>query len=70
MTCPHCAHFSAESAPVLKDRWIKSGQVSLEFRHFAFNALDLGAVVLARCTGPARFAATTAFIYQTQDSLA
>ena len=66
MTCPHCAHFSMESAPVLKDRWIRSGQVSLEFRHFVFNPLDLGAVVLARCAGPARFAATTAFIYQTQ----
>lgn len=66
LTCPHCAHFQAESAPVLKERFIRSGQVSLEFRHFVFNALDLGAVVLARCGGPARFADTTAFIYGTQ----
>ena len=66
MTCPHCAAFSAESAPVLKDRMIRSGQVSLEFRHFVFNPLDLGAVILARCTGPARFAATTAYIFSTQ----
>ena len=66
LTCPHCAVFSAESAPVLKERWIRSGQVSLEFRHFVFNPLDLAAVVLARCTGPARFAVTTAFIFQTQ----
>ena len=66
LTCPHCAAFQAESAPVLKERWIRSGQVSLEFRHFVFNALDLGAVVLARCGGPAHFAATTTFIYQTQ----
>ena len=65
-TCPHCAAFAAESAPVLKDRWIRSGQVSLEFRHFVFNPLDLGAVILARCTGPSRFAATTAFLYATQ----
>lgn len=67
MTCPHCAHFQAESAPLLHDRWIRSGQVSLEFRHFVFNPLDLAAVILARCTGPARFAATTGFIYATQD---
>lgn len=67
MTCPHCAAFSAESAPVLKERMIRSGQVSLEFRHFVFNPLDLAAVILARCTGPSRFAATTAFLFATQD---
>ena len=67
MTCPHCAAFAAESAPVLKERMIRSGQVSLEFRHFVFNSLDLAAVVLARCTGPSRFAATTAYLYATQD---
>ena len=66
-TCPHCAHFAAESAPVLKDRLIRSGSTSLEFRHYIFNGLDLGAAVLARCTGPRRFAATTAYIYATQD---
>ena len=66
MTCPHCAAFNAESAPVLKERMIRLGQVSLEFRHFVFNPLDLGAVILARCTGPARFAATTAYIFASQ----
>lgn len=66
-TCSHCADFSNQSGPVLKDRMIRSGQVSLEFRHVVFNALDLGAAVLARCTGPRRFAATTARIYQMQD---
>lgn len=68
MTCSHCAAFSVESAAVLKQRMIRSGSVSLEFRHFVFNALDLGAVVLARCGGPDRFAATTAYIYETQMS--
>lgn len=66
-TCPHCAHFSNESAPVLKERMIRSGSTSLEFRHVVFNGLDLGAAVLARCTGPRRFAATTALFYRTQD---
>lgn len=66
-TCPHCAAFAAESAPVLHDRMIRSGDVSLEFRHFLFNALDLGVAVLARCTGPRGFADTTALFYRTQD---
>lgn len=65
-TCPHCAHFAVESGPVLKDRMIRSGSTSLEFRHVVFNGLDLGAAVLARCAGPGRFAGTSAFIYATQ----
>jgi protein-disulfide isomerase len=64
-TCSHCAEFANDSAPVLKDRLIRSGTTSLEFRHVVFNALDLGAAVLARCTGPS-FAVTTARFYQTQ----
>lgn len=67
-TCPHCAHFSAESGPVLKERMIRDGTVRLEFRHVVFNALDLDAAVLARCTGPRNFLAATAFIYATQDA--
>ena len=66
-TCSHCADFANQSGPVLKDRMIRSGSVSLEFRHVVFNAVDLGAAVLARCTGPRNFAATTARFYRTQD---
>jgi protein-disulfide isomerase len=66
-TCSHCADFANQSGPVLKDRMIRSGDVSLEFRHVVFNAVDLAAAVTARCTGPANFAATTARFYQMQD---
>lgn len=67
-TCPHCAHFAAESGPVLKDRMIRSGAVSLEFHHVVFNAIDLAAAVLARCTGPKNFLSTTSYLFATQDS--
>ena len=66
-TCSHCAALANQSAPVLKERMIRSGSTSLEFRHVVFNGLDLGAAVLARCTGPRGFAATTALFYATQD---
>ena len=65
-TCSHCADFSVRSDAELKGRLIRSGVVSLEFRHFVFNGIDLGAAVLARCTGPRGFAATTAHFYATQ----
>lgn len=66
-TCPHCAAFAVESAPVLKDQMVRSGAVSLEYRHLIRDGLDLGAAILARCTGPRNFAATTAYIFAAQD---
>lgn len=66
-TCPHCAAFAAESAPVLRERMIRSGAVSVEFRHLIRDGLDLGAAVLARCGGAKSFAATSAYIFATQD---
>lgn len=54
-TCPHCAAFAAESAPVLHDRFVRDGSVSLEYRHLIRDGLDLGAAILARCTGTARW---------------
>lgn len=66
-TCPHCAAFAAESAPVLKEQMIRSGSTSLEYRHLVRDGLDLAAVVLARCGGAGRFATTSSYIFQMQD---
>ncbi|MDB5696602.1 MAG: hypothetical protein JWN21_2145 [Sphingomonas bacterium] len=65
-TCSHCAEFSVESDKELKGRLIRTGAVSLEFRHFVFNGIDLAAAILARCTGPRGFAATTGYLFATQ----
>jgi protein-disulfide isomerase len=65
-TCSHCAHFSAESEPVLRKKMIRSGSTSLEFRHLIRDGLDLGAAIVARCTGSAGFAATTADLFAQQ----
>lgn len=65
-TCSHCAEFSVQSDKELKGRLIRTGAVSLEFRHFVFNGIDLAAAVLARCTGPRGFAGTTAYLFATQ----
>ena len=54
-TCPHCAHFTAESDAELTPL-IRSGRVSLEVRHVVRDGLDLAAALVARCGGPARFA--------------
>jgi protein-disulfide isomerase len=65
-TCPHCAHFSAESRDALKPM-IRSGSTALEFRHLIRDRLDLAAAVLARCAGAKGFFGTTEAIFAAQD---
>jgi protein-disulfide isomerase len=66
-TCSHCAHFATESKPVLKGAMIRSGSTSLELRHVVRDALDLSAVVVARCGGPAGFARVSDAIFAGQE---
>jgi protein-disulfide isomerase len=55
LTCPHCAEFAEKGVPALVSKYVKSGQVSYEFRNFVRDPLDLAASLLARCNGPAAF---------------
>lgn len=65
-TCSHCADFTRDAEPVLKDRLIRSGSTSWEFRHLIRDPFDLAAAVVARCAGPRGFAATSAAIFAAQ----
>ena len=65
-TCSHCADFSTESEKVLKGEMIRSGKVSLEYRHMIRDRLDLAAALLARCFGPRGFAGASAAIFASQ----
>ena len=51
MTCPHCAHFSAETFPELKKRYIDTGKVRYTLRAFPLDALAAAGFMLARCAG-------------------
>ncbi|GGB28638.1 hypothetical protein GCM10011380_17840 [Sphingomonas metalli] len=66
-TCPHCGHFAVQSAPVLKDRMIRSGSTSLEVRHMVRDPIDLAAATIVRCGGAARFAATHLAMFAGQE---
>ncbi|PSJ37625.1 thioredoxin domain-containing protein [Allosphingosinicella deserti] len=55
LTCPHCAEFSEQGAPVIVSKYVKSGQVSFEFRNVVRDPVDLAAALLARCNGAAAF---------------
>jgi protein-disulfide isomerase len=67
-TCPHCARFSADSAPVLRDRMVRSGTTSTEIRHQIHDALDLSAAVVARCGGARTFVPLSTAIWAQQET--
>jgi hypothetical protein len=68
-TCSHCGDFVAQSKPVLFDRQVRSGTVSVEVRHAIRDGLDLSAALLARCAGPRNFPAVHAAIFANQKAL-
>ena len=67
LTCSHCRDFHKDSA-ALKSNYIKSGQVSLEYRPFMLNIYDFAATKLAICEGPDRFFTWTDQLYSNADA--
>lgn len=65
-TCDHCAHFTNESSAPLKIGYVANGGTAVEVRHAVRDPIDLGATLLARCTGPARFFAAHEKLFATQ----
>lgn len=65
-TCPHCAAFAKEAFPALRDRYVRTGRVSFEFRVALRDGLDLTAAIVARCAGPTRFYGTALALFETQ----
>jgi len=55
LNCPHCAHFSLDVLPQLKQKWIDSGKAKLVFRDFPLNEEALRAAMITRCAPPDRF---------------
>jgi protein-disulfide isomerase len=51
LTCPHCRAFDQEGVPTLVEKYVKSGQVSWEFRNYVRDAFDLTASLIIRCNG-------------------
>lgn len=66
MTCPHCASFSEDATGPLRDDYIRSGQVSWEFRNFLLGAPDVALSVLLRCQPPGAFFRTGEQIFAQQ----
>ena len=66
MTCPHCAHFEETGVPSLVEKYVKSGQVSFEFRNFVRDPFDIAVSLISRCNGSKSFFPLTTALYKAQ----
>ena len=54
--CPLCKRFEEEGVPTLIEKYVKTGQVSWEFRPYIIHGpVDMVANLIARCNGPKTF---------------
>ena len=66
LTCPHCREFDEKGVPLLIGKYVKSGQVSWEFRNYVRDAFDLSASLIARCNGAKGFFPLSRALYKDQ----
>ena len=70
MTCPACRAFSENATAALRDTYVRSGQVSWEFRHLVIHgAPDVALAMLSDCQGAAGFFPTMEQIYNQQPEI-
>jgi protein-disulfide isomerase len=67
LTCPHCAAFAHEGSAGLLAA-VRTGRVSIEYRNYFLNGLDVTAALLARCASPVNFFAMTHELLGSQQS--
>ena len=67
MTCPHCAEFEEAGVQPLINNYVKSGQVSFEFRNYVRDAFDLTASLIARCNGAKGFFPLAGALFKDQE---
>jgi protein-disulfide isomerase len=70
VTCPHCREFEEQGLPPLRDKYVKSGQVSWEFRPYMLFPSDPGPSMLLRCQGPTPFFSLSEELYADQPNWA
>ena len=69
LSCPHCKAFEEEGAPTLVEKYVKTGQVSWEFRPYIIHGpIDMAANLVLRCSGPKTFFPLSMALYKEQET--
>ncbi|WP_372426420.1 DsbA family protein [Salinarimonas chemoclinalis] len=65
LTCGHCATFHNQTWPLVKERFVETGQVRLVMREFPLDTLALAGFMLARCE-PAKYWGIVDMLFELQ----
>lgn len=67
LSCPHCKKFDDEGVPPLIDKYVKTGQVSWEFRPYLIHGpVDMAANLIVTCNGVNNFFPLARALYKDQ----
>ncbi len=66
LSCPHCAEFEEQGVPTLRETYVKSGQVSWEFRTYLLFPTDPGISLLLNCQSADAFFPAVEQLYKDQ----
>jgi protein-disulfide isomerase len=66
LACPHCRHFEETGFKPLVQGYVRTGQVSYEFRNILINGPDISVSLLTRCAGRANFFPMSEAVYASQ----
>jgi protein-disulfide isomerase len=66
ITCPHCAEFAEAATDPLENQYVRSGQVSWEYRPYMLFPSDPGIFMLLRCQGATPFFTLVDQLYTSQ----
>jgi protein-disulfide isomerase len=66
ITCPHCGEFEEAGGETLRNTYVRSGQVSWEYRPYMIFPSDPGIFSLLRCQGAQSFFPMIEQLYATQ----
>src|SRR5207249_2689663 len=68
VSCSHCANFHTKVFPVLKSKYIDTGQVRFIMREFPFDQHAAAGFMLARCAGDDKYFAMLDLLFEQQST--
>lgn len=66
LTCPHCRQFDETAVEPLIQKYVKTGQVSWEFRPYLLSGVDIPANLIVGCNGATSFFPLMRALYKDQ----
>lgn len=67
LSCPHCAEFSKNIFPEIKEKYIDTNKAKFVYRHFPLNRPALEAAMVTECLGKISFFSNLKGLFKLQD---